>query len=226
MKWTPIKGRMNILLRTALLNAFPTPLPTSGTSVEEYLQKARKQKRSTRKRRRRKISINKRSLNGMKLESKDHETELDILETYSKGFLIDGGDVPRRQGWYLSRTSGMRRCLDRCLSLQLPNRLVCSTPAVRRSIDIESSPENVQHQLQNRKRTPPDRSLVTSTPGAVLQESLQVGRQMLGWDSNPSPQIEGRVASPLYQARTIVPRASAPHTAAGPECWLESRGAV
>ncbi|CAD6198304.1 unnamed protein product [Caenorhabditis auriculariae] len=80
-----------------------------------------------------------------------------------------------------------------------------------------------------RKRTPPDRSLVTSTPGAVLQESLQVGRQMLGWDSNPSPQIEGRVASPLYQARTIVPRVSAPHTAAGPrvpECWLGSRGAV
>ncbi|CAD6197443.1 unnamed protein product [Caenorhabditis auriculariae] len=68
-----------------------------------------------------------------------------------------------------------------------------------------------------RKRTPPDRSLVTSTPGAVLQESLQVGRQMLGWDSNPSPQIEGRVASPLYQARTIVPLVSAPHTAAGPE---------
>ncbi|CAD6194099.1 unnamed protein product [Caenorhabditis auriculariae] len=69
-----------------------------------------------------------------------------------------------------------------------------------RPIGIDSS---VQLQLlkRARKRTPPDRSLVTSTPGAVLQESLQ---------------IEGRVASPLYQARTFVPLASAPHTAAGP----------
>ncbi|CAD6196825.1 unnamed protein product [Caenorhabditis auriculariae] len=110
----------------------------------------------------------------------------------------------------------------------------CSTPLIdgsRSRFDVGSTPADVHLQLDSkkraRKRTPPDRSLVTSTPGAVLQESLQVGRQMLGWDSNPSPQIEGRVASPLYQARTLVPQASAPHTAAGPSArvlaWVERR---
>ncbi|CAD6194120.1 unnamed protein product [Caenorhabditis auriculariae] len=55
----------------------------------------------------------------------------------------------------------------RSRSCQLRNRLFSSTPTVP-----------FDSKKRARKRTPPDRSLVTSTPGAVLQESLQAGRQM------------------------------------------------
>ncbi|CAD6194101.1 unnamed protein product [Caenorhabditis auriculariae] len=99
-----------------------------------------------------------------------------------------------RVGWKIYNEDRRTSSPKTLIEAQLPadrNRLFSSTP------------------VRARKRTPPDRSLVTSTPGAVLQESLQ---------------IEGRVASPLYQARTFVPQASAPHTAAGPVCLLGPRG--
>ncbi|CAD6194121.1 unnamed protein product [Caenorhabditis auriculariae] len=120
-----------------------------------------------------------------------------------------------RRGCFLTRTSQMEHLRqglkDRSCSRREKTLIRAQGPADHVCFDfgIDSSPADIQHQLDSkkraRKRTPPDRSLVTSTPGAVLQESLQ---------------IEGRVASPLYQARTFVPQASAPHTAVGP-VWID-----
>ncbi|CAD6194119.1 unnamed protein product [Caenorhabditis auriculariae] len=126
-----------------------------------------------------------------------------MLKIYDK----DVPDKDLADGRFSTRTVRAKDGEETLLGTEWPADLVCcdfkyqlfsSTPAV-----------SVHSKKRARKRTPPDRSLVTSTPGAVLQESLQ---------------IEGRVASPLYQARTFVPQASAPHTAAGLVCLLGPRG--